>query len=32
MFTGGQIFGAEQPPQMPFFDRGTFEEVTELGS
>jgi acyl-homoserine lactone acylase PvdQ len=23
--------GAEQPPPMPFFDRGTFEEVTELG-
>jgi acyl-homoserine lactone acylase PvdQ len=23
--------GLEQPPPMPFFDRGTFEEVTELG-
>jgi hypothetical protein len=23
--------GAEQPPPMPFFDRGTFEELTELG-
>jgi hypothetical protein len=23
--------GAEQPPPMPFYDRGTFEEVTELG-
>jgi len=23
--------GAEQPPPMPFFDRGTFEEVTSLG-
>jgi hypothetical protein len=23
--------GAESPPPMPFFDRGTFEEVTELG-
>ena len=23
--------GAEQPPPMPFFDRGTFEEVMELG-
>jgi len=23
--------GAEQPPAIPFFDRGTFEEVTELG-
>jgi penicillin amidase len=23
--------GAEQPPPLPFFDRGTFEEVTELG-
>ena len=25
-------FGAEQPPPMPFFDRGTFEQVVELGS
>ncbi len=24
--------GAEQPPPMPFFDRGTFEQVVELGS
>jgi hypothetical protein len=24
--------GAEQAPQMPFFDRGTFEQVVELGS
>jgi hypothetical protein len=24
--------GAEQPPKMPFFDRGTFEQVLELGS
>jgi hypothetical protein len=24
-------FGAEQPPPMPFFDRGTFEQVVELG-
>jgi hypothetical protein len=24
--------GAEQPPPMPFFDRGTFEQVIELGS
>ncbi|HEV3130024.1 MAG TPA: penicillin acylase family protein [Solirubrobacteraceae bacterium] len=24
--------GAEQPPDMPFFDRGTFEQVIELGS
>jgi penicillin amidase len=24
--------GAEQPPDMPFFDRGTFEQVVELGS
>ncbi|HET8980788.1 MAG TPA: hypothetical protein VFN87_21730, partial [Solirubrobacteraceae bacterium] len=23
--------GAEQPPPMPFFDRGTFEQVIELG-
>lgn len=23
--------GAEQPPDMPFFDRGTFEQVVELG-
>jgi acyl-homoserine lactone acylase PvdQ len=23
--------GAEQPPAMPFFDRGTFEQVVELG-
>jgi penicillin amidase len=23
--------GAEQPPKMPFFDRGTFEQVVELG-
>jgi hypothetical protein len=23
--------GAEQPPPMPFFDRGTFEQVEELG-
>jgi len=23
--------GAEQPPPMPFFDRGTFEQVDELG-
>jgi penicillin G amidase len=23
--------GAEQPPKMPFFDRGTFEQVMELG-
>jgi penicillin amidase len=23
--------GAESPPPMPFFDRGTFEEVMELG-
>ncbi len=22
--------GAEQPPPMPFFDRGTFEQVVEL--
>jgi penicillin G amidase len=25
------VLGAEQPPPMPFFDRGTFEQVTELG-
>jgi acyl-homoserine lactone acylase PvdQ len=25
-------FGAEQPPPMPFFDRGTFEQVVELDS
>jgi penicillin amidase len=25
------IIGLEQPPPMPFFDRGTFEEVTQLG-
>jgi penicillin amidase len=24
-------FGAEQPPPMPFFDRGTLEQVVELG-
>jgi hypothetical protein len=24
--------GAESPPPMPFFDRGTFEEVMELGT
>jgi acyl-homoserine lactone acylase PvdQ len=24
--------GAEKPPAMPFFDRGTFEQVVELGS
>lgn len=24
--------GAEQPPPLPFFDRGTFEQVLELGS
>ncbi len=24
--------GAEQPPPMPFFDRGTFEQFVELGS
>jgi penicillin G amidase len=24
-------FGAEAPPKIPFFDRGTFEEVFELG-
>jgi penicillin amidase len=24
--------GAESPPPMPFFDRGTFEQVVELGS
>jgi penicillin amidase len=23
-------FGAEQPPPMPFFDRGTFEQVVQL--
>ena len=23
--------GAESPPPMPFFDRGTFEQVVELG-
>jgi acyl-homoserine lactone acylase PvdQ len=23
--------GAEQPPPMPFFDRGTFEQLVELG-
>jgi hypothetical protein len=23
--------GAEQPPPMPFFDRGTFEQIVELG-
>jgi hypothetical protein len=23
--------GAEQPPPMPFFDRGTFEQVVALG-
>jgi hypothetical protein len=23
--------GAEQPPPMPFFDRGTFEQVVDLG-
>jgi acyl-homoserine lactone acylase PvdQ len=23
--------GAEQPPPMPFFDRGTFEQVVQLG-
>ena len=22
--------GAEQPPPMPFFDRGTFEQFVEL--
>jgi hypothetical protein len=26
------VLGAEQPPPMPFFDRGTFEQVVELGS
>ena len=25
------LSGAESPPPMPFFDRGTFEEVMELG-
>ena len=24
-------FGAEQPPPIPFFDRGTFEQVVEFG-
>ena len=24
--------GAEQPPPLPFFDRGTYEELIELGS
>jgi hypothetical protein len=24
--------GAEKPPPMPFFDRGTFEQVVALGS
>jgi penicillin amidase len=28
----GMALGAEQPPKMPFFDRGTFEQVLELGS
>jgi len=32
MFTGGLVLGAEQPPPMPFFDRGTFEQVVKLGS
>jgi penicillin amidase len=25
------VLGAAQPPRIPFFDRGTFEEVFELG-
>jgi penicillin amidase len=25
------VLGLEQPPPMPFFDRGTFEQVVELG-
>jgi hypothetical protein len=25
------VMGAEQPPPMPFFDRGTFEQLVELG-
>ena|GEM_PF-3194714 len=29
MFPESEL-GAEQPPPMPFFDRGTFEEVVEL--
>jgi hypothetical protein len=24
--------GAENPPPLPFFDRGTFEQVVALGS
>ncbi|MFL5822204.1 MAG: penicillin acylase family protein [Solirubrobacteraceae bacterium] len=30
MFPQGAL-GAEQPPPMPFFDRGTFEQVVQLG-
>jgi hypothetical protein len=30
MFPQSEL-GAEQPPPMPFFDRGTFEQVVELG-
>jgi penicillin amidase len=30
-FAPETALGAEQPPPMPFFDRGTFEEVTEVG-
>lgn len=26
------ILGAEQPPRLPFFDRGTWEQLVELGS
>jgi hypothetical protein len=25
------ILGAEQPPPMPFFDRGSWEQLVELG-
>jgi hypothetical protein len=31
MFPQSEL-GAEQPPPMPFFDRGTFEQLVELGS
>jgi penicillin amidase len=30
-FAPESALGAEHPPPMPFFDRGTFEEVTALG-
>lgn len=31
MFFPETKLGAERPPPMPFFDRGTFEQVVELG-